>query len=250
MNHDQETYELIEQYLEGRLAGQALLDFEQTMREDASLTKEVELQREVQALLVEEDINSLDRQLTDIRKDYGPEVPKLLPFRKIWFAAAAVLVLAIISIGFFTKADPIDGEQLYVSYFEPYPADNSVRSTEDDPTLISQMERALEAYANEDFKAAVQELLGYLYVDEDNSRARFYLGISLLAQGYAEKAAESLLEVAEESDSIYADPARWYYALSLIRQSKRSSARKELKRLEKDAKGKYQKLAIEMLDEL
>lgn len=250
MNHDQETYELIEQYLEGKLEGEQLEAFEQALREDSSLAKELELQRSVQVLLAEEDVQELDEKLSELRKDYAAEVPKLLPFKKIWFAAAAVLVLSIVAIGLFTKADPIDGEKLYTSYFEPYPADNSVRSTDDDSTLIRQMESALEAYASEDFDSAVKGFLGYLYTDEDNTRARFYLGVSLLAQGYPEKAAETLVEVAEESESIYADPARWYYALSLIRQSKRSSARKELKQLEKDAKGKYQKLAIDLLDEL
>lgn len=250
MNHDQETYELIERYLQGELAGDELVRFEQAMKEDAALAAEVDLQQSVQQLLAEKDVLALDQQLTDLRQDYGAETPKLLPFRKIWFAAAAVLVLGIASIGFFTTADPIDGEELYLSYFEPYPADNAVRSQEDDPTRVSQMEEALEAYAKGDYDAAYQRFLACLYIDADDLRAKFYLGITLLAQGHGEKAAETLLEVAEQTDSIYADPARWYYTLSLIRQNKRSAARKELKALEKEARGKYQKLAIEMLDEL
>lgn len=249
MNQDQETYELIERYLQGALEGEELLRFEQAVEEDAALAEEVNLQRSVGNLLAENDIQALDEQLTAIGSEYATPTPKLFPFRKVWFAAAAVLVLGIASIGFFKNAGPIDGEQLYTSYFELYPADNSVRSEGDDSTQVDQLKKALDAYAKEDLEEAAKGFLGYLYLNETDARARFYLGVTLLAQGYPEKAETTLYELTEQSDSIYSDPARWYYALSLIRQGKRSSARKALQELSRNAKGKYQKLANDLLEE-
>lgn len=250
MNQNQETYEQIERYLQGALEGEELLRFERALDEDAALAEEVKLQRSVSNLLSEEGVGELDQKLSELRGEYAAEGPKLLPFRKMWFVAAAVLVLGIAYIGFFKTAGLIDGEQLYISYFEPYPADNAVRSQGADSTQIDQLKTALDAYSKGDLEEAARGFLGYLYLQETDARASFYLGVTLLSQGYADKAEATLGAVAERSDSIYSDPARWYYALSLIRQGKRSSARKELQKLSRNAKGKFRKLADDLIEEL
>lgn len=245
MNHDQETYELIERYLQGDLQGDELVRFEQAMQEDAALVAEVELQQSVQQLLAEEGVQSLDQQLTDLRKDYGAETPKLLPFRKIWFAAAAVLVLAIAYIGFFMQADPLSGEEAFTSYFEPYPADNAVRS-EGDSLKQSQIALGLEAYERADYEEAMRLLQPLL---KESVRARFYYGVSQLAIGETEKATAILAEMGNEN-SIYEDPAAWYSALGLLKLGERERAVNLLERIVEVARGKYRNQAIELLKKL
>ncbi len=245
MNHDQETYELIERYLQDDLQGDERVRFEQDMREDAALATEVELQQSVQQLLAQEGVQALDQQLTDLRKDYGTETPKLLPFRKIWFAAAAVLVLAIAYIGFFMQAEPLSGEEAFTSYFEPYPADNAVRS-EGDSLKQSQMVMGLEAYKRADFKKAMKLLQPLL---QESIRARFYYGVSQLAIGETEKATAILAEMGNEN-SIYEDPAAWYSALGFLKLGEKERAVNLLEKIVEVARGKYRNLAIELLKKL
>ncbi|GAB5527666.1 MAG: hypothetical protein Roseis2KO_55380 [Roseivirga sp.] len=245
MNHDQDTYELIERYLQHDLQGDELTRFEQALQQDESLVAEVNLQRSVQQLLVEEDVQALDKQLTDLRKDYGAETPKLLPFRKIWFAAAAVLMLSIAYIGFFMQADPLSGEEAFTTYFEPYPADNAVRS-DDDSLKLSQMYQGLEAYERADYGEAMTLLQPLL---KESIRARFYYGVSQLAIGETERAIATLAEMSNE-DSIYEDPAAWYSALGLLKLGEREQAVNLLERIVEVARGKYRNLAIELLKKL
>lgn len=245
MNHSQETYELIERYLQNDLRGEELLRFEQAMQEDATLAEEVALQRSLQQLLAEDDIQALDKQLTELRKDYTSEAPRLLPFRKIWFAAAAVLVLAIAYIGFFMQADPLSGEKAFTTYFEPYPADNTVRS-EDDSVKLNQMAIGLEAYDRADYREAMKSLQPLL---KESIRARFYYGVSQLAIGETEQAVAILAEMGNEN-SIYEDPGAWYAALGLLKLGERERAINLLERMAEVAKGKYRNLAIELLKKL
>lgn len=245
MNHDQETYELIERYLQNDLEGDELMRFEQALEEDETLAREVALQRSVHILLGEEDVVALDQQLTELRKDYTAETPKLLPFRKLWFAAAAVLVLAIAYIGFFMQADPLSGEEAFTTYFEPYPADNAVRS-EGDSLKLSQMAQGLEAYERADYREAMESLRPLL---RESIRARFYYGVSQMAIGETNRAIAILAEMGNEN-SVYEDPAAWYCALGFLKLGEKERAVNLLERMVEVAKGKYRNLAIELLKKL
>lgn len=247
MNHDQETYELIEAYLKGRLEGETLANFERTLQEDESLREEVELQRSVHQLLEEEDVQRLDETLTDIRAEYMLEHgPQLWPFRKIWFAAAAVFVLAIAYIGFFRTGTGLSDQNLYQAYFEPYPADVTVRADEDS-TSISQLERALLAYESEEYQQALEELNS---INNITTRGRFFQGLSYLALKQTERALSPLEEVSDDSNSVYAHPAIWYRALARLQLENRAAAISLLTQLSQEASGKYRNLATELLEKL
>lgn len=242
MKHDQETYELIERYLKGDLEGEELQRFEQAIEQSAELREEVTLQRSVDTLLADEAIDKLDNQLTALRSEYIKNPNRSIQ-RTVWFSVAAVLILIATFVVIFRNNGEVNTEELYASYFELYPTDNSVR-TEDAPQSGA-LELGLKAYEVKEFEKA-SDILKSLIVED--TRALFYYNLSQMALDKTEEAA-ILLQAIDDS-SIYSDPADWYSALALLKQGKLAMAITLLKQLQETASGKYQKLASELLEEL
>lgn len=254
MNRDQQTYELIEQYLQGELKGEALANFEQQMQVDEELREEVQAQREVHELLGDTELAALDEKLTAIRGEFEaaeiktdkPEAVKevkLNPYRRLWLVAAAVLTLAIAYLGFFREQN-LTGPELFTAYYEPYPADVISRANPEDVTIV---EKAILLYAEENY-AEAEFLLGVI-LDPD-TRVYFYHGLCLLNQGEDEPALEKLTMAAIDDNSVYQMPAKWYAALLLLRLDKPDEARELLTLISQSASGKYQNLADELLEDL
>ena len=81
MKKDQATYELIEQYLQGQLAGEALADFEKQLESDEELRAELAVQRELHDLLGDAEVNDLDAKLDVLSKEFAEA--KELKFKPI-----------------------------------------------------------------------------------------------------------------------------------------------------------------------
>ena len=254
MNRDQQTYELIEQYLQGELTGEAMADFEQQLQTDEELREEVQVQREVHEMLGDTELTALDEKLSAIRSEFEEEgietgqadeapVVKLNPYRRLWLVAAAVLTLAIVYLGFFRDQE-LTGTELFTSYYEAYPADVISRASPEEVTVV---EKAILLYAEGNYSEA-SFLLGVI-LDPD-TRVHFYHGMCLLNLGEDEPALEKLTAAAIDDNSVYQVPAKWYASLLLLRLDKRDEAKELLTVISQSASGKYQNLADQLLGDL
>lgn len=90
MNSGPEQYEMIEQYLKGKLSSSDKLAFEKRMQEDPSLSEEVSMQKMLNDLV-------LEKGLSDIRKKVGEDMmpPSGSSFKKpILISLAGILLTA------------------------------------------------------------------------------------------------------------------------------------------------------------
>lgn len=88
---DQYTYyEQIDYFLSGRMSADAQLRFEEQMKDDPALQKEVKLQEEVQGLVLDSELLALEAQIQHDLKDYSPSTNSS---KKWWLWSLIVVVI-------------------------------------------------------------------------------------------------------------------------------------------------------------
>lgn len=245
MKHDQQTYERIERYLKGELSDVERTEFEKELEAHAELRDELALQKSVHQLLEDSELNALDQTLSGIRSEYARPEAKQRSLKPFWYAAAAVLVLAMAYLGFF-RNQSVTADELFQAYYEPYPADNIVRSDSD--SLVRQaMDSALVFYDDGHYQKALEL---FLTQPNSNGRAAFYAGLCLLGTEQYRQALSAFMRVSEDQNSIYSQPARWYAALIYLKLEEKAQARELLQPLSELSGGKYKLLAESLLKEI
>ena len=93
---------LIDQYLAGELSGEALAQFTARLKEDTELAREVALQEKVIGNIREMSRVQLQQELDEIHEQMPEGKLIRLPFPIHYRVAAAVALLAVIGLGYFT----------------------------------------------------------------------------------------------------------------------------------------------------
>jgi tetratricopeptide (TPR) repeat protein len=102
---------------------------------------------------------------------------------------------------------------------------------------------AMVNYKREEYSVAIQKWEILLSEKPHNDTLNYFLGVSYLAQGNAEKASLLLSEATEDNASIFIDDAYYYSALAEIKRGNNESA------IELLGKSKSQK-SLSLLNEL
>ncbi|MCB0707202.1 MAG: tetratricopeptide repeat protein [Saprospiraceae bacterium] len=177
----------------------------------------------------------------------APQKIKAISPKLRWLrAAAAVLVVAVCLLGlrvFLSNSD----QQLYSAFFESYPneMDKLVRSStveEETASIPENLVAAFKAYDAEEYEKSAAFFTTELNSNTYGAIARFYGGIAALEAGDNKKA-EELLEAASQTGSIYEAEAKWYLALTLLREGRKDDALQLLNMLAADSSGRYFKKA-------
>lgn len=204
---------LINSYFEGTLNPQEKVRFEQLMVTDASFAKEVAFQKQLKAAITLEERSNLKSTLKNLEKK-----PKSNSSRSWLYIAAGLLVLIGISFFFFNQ-NPTN-EELYATYFEPYP--NTVAPIVRSSSQQDSKQNAFASYENGDYKNA-SKLFGELGSTTQEEYAFFYNAISLMMLN-EDQDASRILESTSWSDE-YRGKADWYLSLSYIKQNQNEKAK-------------------------
>ena len=249
---DEEKYELIEQYLEGKLVGAELLDFENQLEQDPGLADDVALHREVRDAIADDEEVALEAELRKIGQAYQGRTPGTAPIRKnvgqrrIFLIAASIALLAVAGWFAFSRFGPSPSpDQLFEAHFAPYQVPANIRGKVPE----SELQAALEPYKREDYDAAIVNLnqLEATYgVDE---QVLFYRAVSELAVGKADSARLGFEQILAIPDNQSTVQAQWYLALSWLRLMKPENAEVYLRELS-GYENKYRVPAADILDAL
>jgi hypothetical protein len=152
--------------------------------------------------------------------------------RKIWYRAAAVVILAIIlSILLFRPFSKSTPDEIYAKYFHAFHKTEEVleMARNDNDFLF-----AVEVYEAGDFEraAALFEMLADSSVIR--SWALFYAANSYMSQNHSGRAIELYQTILAEGDREVQSHARWQLALSYLRIGEPDMAREQLEILSKD----------------
>lgn len=243
MNFD---YEKIEQYIEGKLEGEALAEFEAKLLTDKDLAEEVALYKDVNMTLTSvyahehedaalaETFSQLGRKYftesattiqepdsTKIKQDNTKVVP-LRPAQKEkttkqwsgfrWLRPAIGLaVVALIALLIWQPWQ----SSLVDTYYEPY-ALNIIARNGDKEALA----KAEKAYQSGDYAAALPVFEQY----PTNVEVQLAKGNAAYNLGKLDLAASTFQQIAS-GNSIYTSTANWYLALTYLKQEKLAEAK-------------------------
>ena len=236
-----EDLELIEAYLEGSLSAEQRAGFEQRLSEDEALQKELKLVQELEQIhdpefeafrsnLIKADSETrLDKSTTSVEgaasmsdtESTEKKVAKVrtLQTRRIWLAAATIIVILAGAYLFNTFSGSQNPAQMLAQSYEQYETPAASRSSE---TELEKLKRqGFDAYNDGDYEESFNRLLLASEIDSKDMDIAFFLALSLSRQAEKSPSRQKLLDsarplfrsVVDHSSSIWADDASWCLAL-------------------------------------
>ncbi len=256
----------------GQMSEKERAMFNQRLQQDPELSRENDAFLLLQKGIVVDGEKTLRHQLTAIRVKLEKEqffetiTPKPIPsmknnsFRWGWYAAAAVLLIAVAVVVFMPQKDSVSPEDAFARFYKP---ESTVL-----PKVLDEMEsagfadaepandtltRALKAYEANEYQDALTNLNLYLLNYPDDQLANLYLGLTLMQLSEYGKAIGKLGALATDEQFTHKNTARWYLALCLT-QAKSAEAMNQAKgwfdMLKADPDSGYSKEAAGMLEML
>jgi tetratricopeptide (TPR) repeat protein len=200
-------------------------NYEVTMPEIMHLMQEVDNQAINEEEFAEAE-QSLEKSQTDIKIE-----PSVLEFKrvgirqmrigkKVFAAAAVVLVLMISSVTYRSLTQNSDSE-IFTSYYQPYNyyiVSSRLAGTSND------ILHAAHLYKKGNYKEALNQLQHVIKVDPKNKAVHFFMGISFLELKDFDKATENLMFVINQKDIFYTMHAEWYLALCYLAMGQTNNA--------------------------
>ncbi len=220
---DTAKLEFIERYLGKSLDRDELIEFKKLLAEDPEFA---ELVGQYSIAIKSIELfgkNNLKQQLKAIHHE---EIGNTRSWsRKSWFKIAAVFVslIALGSLLYMNSFRATDAQQLYTAYFKQYPDVISHRGIESGYHQL--LEEAMRYYKNLDYETAA--ILFDEFKKSDTTYTNIialYSGISLLELNKSSESAAVFLEIIQNPDHLFGDQAKWYLALSYLRNNDTNSA--------------------------
>jgi len=246
------SVEEIESYLDGELDESDTESFAEELYENIDLQAEVNLLRELNAALTENDVMNLRNELAQVKKEVKTQEEKSIfsinshTLVKKWGTAAAVLITALM-ISSVVNFSSGTRENIYQKFYSAPAAVTQFRSATQETTNF--LMEGFDLYNKSEFASALSYFQKVLETDQNNPAARFYSGASLQSLEKYNNAAEQYNQVLLHHDNIFLEQAEWYLSLCYL---KLGETEKSIKQLEAvvNRNGFYQKKAKELLKQI
>jgi hypothetical protein len=241
MDEKEQQYERIEQYLANSLPTGERLAFENELRQDSALARELVLHRHLQeAILREAPDNRMAQALGHAANDYFTDALQSVPGKAItkarnvpfWYWMAASISLALLvgaGIYFLNSSPSMSPQALYDRNFSAYEAPVLFRSGEKEE--VSTLKAAFVDYNRKEYRKAADLFAKSLQEKPGLIVPQFYIGQCQLALKQPQKAIPSFEKVIAHGDNAYVMQARWYLALAYLATDKKAQATPLLREL-------------------
>lgn len=251
MRIEEKDIDLIEKYLEGNLTGQDFQEFKQRLEEDSEFRESLEEMETIVSGIrytgrrkIQHELDQLEANLPRLRQENETKVVAMRRTRT-WAAAASVFLVAVTAFWFFNKSQ-IGDEQLFISYYQPYP--NVESPTTRGETGLSLREQAYAAYDLEQYDEAA-DFFDDIDENEKKEIDKFYQALSYLSSQDPVMAEKMLTGYVKSGDEIMQGKARWYLALTKLQLGKTKESEEILKAIVTDETFNFKK-ADRLLKEL
>lgn len=245
---EENTYHLIENYLDGNLSSEELSAFEARLHEDAVLAKRVNLFKEVEATLGDPVRQNMQAQLTTLGKTYFQEPVatkkkiRPLPFyHKPWIMAASFLLFASLGFLFWQNQSVanLSNEQLFAQNYQAPNVDEMTRGV--DPKDAFQ--EAIELFKNKHYATALIRLKALKQGDPENQKLTYLIAHTYLnlSPPQLTEASNAFKKLIQHGQNVYIPKAQWYLSLIYIRQNNEGAAKSLLQAVEAANDGNSEK---------
>lgn len=244
----EELYEKIEGYLDGSLSPEAQKAFETRLATDADFAGEVKLFAAVrsgisQRLQNEEKDRRLENELQAVAAAFFPRpVKKSFQISRRFLLLAAGIAL-IGMVGAWFVFSPLN-KDLYTTYAKIPPAAFTTKSA---GSTAQQLPAAEAAFNKGRYDVALPLLDAYLTDHPDDTEIIFYRALCQLQMGQL-PAAQAAFESISSGATAFNLDARWFLALTLLRQKDEAACREVLKRIPPEST--YYEKAQELFEKL
>lgn len=250
-----ETTRLIEKYLDGTLDLEQMARMESRMKSDPSFRNLVNLYREAEESIRDNDLFLLHKMIEQIQQNYDTdnsqnEKDTSKPTRKIHLrrhllriAAIFIFVAAAGVIMKLTIFNGIHPDRIFRKYYQSYDADIVQREGSANTDLLTS---AIFSYNKGKYNLAIADFDQILKTDPQNYVALFYQGLSYLGEDKPELAVITLKRIPDMWDSLYLEHRDWYLALALLKQGALNESEAYFKKIKKTG-GYYAERASQIL---
>jgi tetratricopeptide (TPR) repeat protein len=238
----------IERYNAGEMSESERQWFQKELEGNDKLRKEVNLRKNTDLVLKNQNILELRNKLFAIEKRReSNEIVKNTkrPFH-IKHAAVIVALVMLGSAILFTRKNP-GGEEILNRYYEAYEPPSNQRSSQteenEDFTL------ALEFYNTHDYENAAVFFNKVLTRNPKDMQSTLLNGVSNFEGKKYPEAKQSFVKVIDDNNNLFIEAANWYLALCYIKTDEMDKAITQLQMISKED-GIYSKRAKKIIKKL
>jgi len=218
----------IERYFANELDDSELEVFKRRFEDSKEFSNKVRLTQTILSRLETDHITQQKKELRNIYEHVQQEIktsnpPKTSTFQNkyLYWAAAAIITVVITSIFVFAPKEQTSNE-LFLGYYEPYPASPDVRGEKE--SLLNQ---TMELYRTGNYKDATPGFIKYLEENNDE-RIFLFLGNCYLNSDQFPLAKRYFTLAEKSNDLILSQHGSWYIVLSNLKENNISSAKEKL----------------------
>jgi|SRR5690554_27169 len=210
----------IDQYLLGHLEGEELRSFEERLEHDTDFRKMVAEQRLLIGGIEE---FHLKKQLGHYHSQMELENVNKKPLT-IWLAIAASIVI-LIGVSFWAVSDTESAAQkVFAKNFQPDPGLPTTMGTTSEYEFYSGM----VSYKRKEYSDAIAHWEPLYSANPKNDTLIYFLGVAYLAKGDHEQAERYLKVAKTHEESMFAEEAIYYLALTQLKENKVQEAKNTL----------------------
>jgi tetratricopeptide (TPR) repeat protein len=215
--------EWIDSYVEGELDDAGRKGFESELSVNRDLALEYNLEMDLQKVLGQEDLLDLRAKCIAAQDEFNVSERKFVKViqitRKYWYAAASIILIAIIAGGVLLfNPGNYSPEKLFKMYYKSGETIGLSRSGN------VNMVEALRYFSKNDFQSAEKLFTEILLNDPGNIAVIYYSGISNIEIENYSKAALMFEKIIAHGDNLYTENAEWYLGLSYLASGKLEQA--------------------------
>ena len=241
--------EEIEGYLYNEFSESGMAAFEAELADNKALYAEIELIKNIDNALKENDIMQLRNKLRNISdeniKEKLSERSIALKFRPRKLAISVVAASLILLMGLTALLSRYSNEgDIYQKFYAKYETTGISRSSN---TIADQtLTLALQKFESKDYESALNLLQEVISKDQNNTVGHFYSGVSFQELGKYQNAIKEYEEVVNEKDNLFVEQAQWYIGLCYLQTNENKKAIKQFKKIAY-TQGFYQQKALAIL---
>jgi tetratricopeptide (TPR) repeat protein len=241
--------EWIDNYVDGDLDEAGRRDFEAELDVNRDLAFEYRLEQDIQKILSQDDLLDLRAKCFSAQQEVNlssRKLTKVIQFtRKYWYAAASVLLIAVIAGSMFLlNPGSYSPEKLFKMYYKSGETIGVSRSGNDN------MVEALRCFSRNDFQTAGVLFDQILSNDPENFAVMYYSGISNIEMKNYPRAVEMFEAIIANGDNLYTENAEWYLGLSRLAEGKVDEAEDSFRQIASKPGHFYAKDARSILEKI
>lgn len=221
-------FRMIEEYLEGNMSQEARNEFEHLLSFDQNLRKDTDLSKEINEAIGEEDIQFFRDTVNEVLKTRIKTTSKWMILAHTFFKfPIAAAIVALIGFSLWQIFTVKSGQYYFNELYAPYQVDITTRSMNN--LSKNKIKLSCLLYQEENYQRSFKLLNKYLTRHSKDNTAEFYLGMDAIELRKYNLAIQALSAVAKDPSSLYSLHAKWYLALTLLRVDHKEKAKAFLK---------------------